>query len=223
MELAFLTGPRQELITLDDHPGVVAEADHLVAVGGLEGEFQNYIVDRLQHGHCRDRGTDRGRCDVVDRHAGTDRCHAVRQVPAKRSDGRFLEQGNEPWRGQHRDVAAALLECGVRLGDGKRGGASQIRIGAEWIHASDRSHPQAGGKPRPGATLTAPAIDLQATGYKVKGVQHVDLTWSDSGAGSYDVYRDDVMIDTATGTSYTDNLGIKGGGGCSYRVCEAGT
>ena len=74
-----------------------------------------------------------------------------------------------------------------------------------------------------GTTLTAPAIDLQATGYKVKGVQHVDLTWSDSGAGSYDIYRNDVMIDTVTWTSYTDNLGIKGGGSYSYRICEAGT
>ena len=74
-----------------------------------------------------------------------------------------------------------------------------------------------------GTTLTAPAIDLQATGYKVKGVQHVDLTWSDSGAGSYDIYRNDVMIDTVTGTGYTDNLGIKGGGSYSYRICEAGT
>ena len=73
-----------------------------------------------------------------------------------------------------------------------------------------------------GTTLAVAPIDLQATGYKVKGVQHADLSWI-GGVSAYDVYRDDVLIETVPGPTYTDNLGVKGGGSYSYRVCEAGT
>jgi hypothetical protein len=65
---------------------------------------------------------------------------------------------------------------------------------------------------------------LTANGYKVKGVQHADLSWGGSGAGSFDIYRDGNLIDTVGGSSYTDNLGVKGGGVTYvYQVCEAGT
>jgi hypothetical protein len=74
-----------------------------------------------------------------------------------------------------------------------------------------------------GTTLAAAPIDLQASGYKVKGVQHADLSWTDIGTTSYEVYRDDLLTNTTTEATYTDNLGIKGGGSYSYRVCETGT
>jgi Subtilase family/Bacterial Ig domain/Fibronectin type III domain/Peptidase inhibitor I9 len=73
-----------------------------------------------------------------------------------------------------------------------------------------------------GTTLAAPTLALAATGYKVKGVQHVELVWSGA-AGSYDVFRDDVSIATVSSTGYVDNLGVKGGGSYTYRVCVAGT
>ena len=73
-----------------------------------------------------------------------------------------------------------------------------------------------------GTTLAASAIDLEATGYKVKGVQHVDLSWT-GGTIPYDIYRDDTLIQTVAGPTYTDNLGVKGGGSYTYRVCEAGS
>ena len=67
---------------------------------------------------------------------------------------------------------------------------------------------------------TAP-IALVASGYKVKGVQHADLQWSGA-TGSVDVYRNGLVIATVPGTTYTDNIGQKGGGSHTYRVCEAG-
>jgi len=68
-------------------------------------------------------------------------------------------------------------------------------------------------------------ITLTATGYKVKGVQNVDLAWSGATSGSVDVYRDGAVIQTtANDGAYTDNLGKKGGGVTYvYKVCEAGT
>jgi serine protease len=74
-------------------------------------------------------------------------------------------------------------------------------------------------------TVTAPStggITLSATGYKVKGVQHADLTWSGA-SGSVDIKRNGVIVKTVSGTAYTDNIGNKGGGSYQYQVCNAGS
>jgi len=64
-------------------------------------------------------------------------------------------------------------------------------------------------------------ITLSATGYKVRGVQHADLSWS--GPGSVDIYRDgESVAPGVTGSPHTDNIGAKGGGSYIYQVCEAG-
>ncbi|HEX9709332.1 MAG TPA: PKD domain-containing protein, partial [Candidatus Thermoplasmatota archaeon] len=68
------------------------------------------------------------------------------------------------------------------------------------------------------------SIVLQGTGYKVKGVQHVDLTWSGGESTSVDVHRDGTLIaSTPNGGAYTDVIGKRGGGTYVYQVCEAGT
>ena len=68
------------------------------------------------------------------------------------------------------------------------------------------------------------SISLSANGYKVKGVQHVDLTWSGSSATNVDIVRDgNVVTTTANDGSHTDNIGVKGGGSYQYEVCDAGT
>ncbi|HEX6315024.1 MAG TPA: S8 family peptidase [Gemmatimonadaceae bacterium] len=67
---------------------------------------------------------------------------------------------------------------------------------------------------------TAP-IALTANGYKVKGVQQVDLSWSGT-TGSVDIFRDGTKISTESGGTYTDNIGAKGGGTYVYQVCKAG-
>jgi subtilisin family serine protease len=67
-------------------------------------------------------------------------------------------------------------------------------------------------------------ITLSASAYKVKGSQHVDLTWSGATSVNVDVYRDGSMIATVVNDGeYTDNIGIKGSGTYTYEVCEEGT
>jgi subtilisin family serine protease len=70
----------------------------------------------------------------------------------------------------------------------------------------------------------ATGISLSATGYKVKGSQKADLTWSGASGTAVDVYRDDVkIITTDNDGAHTDHINNKGGGSYSYRVCTAGT
>jgi hypothetical protein len=60
----------------------------------------------------------------------------------------------------------------------------------------------------PGASIV-----LSASGYKVKGLQKADLTWSGAAGTSVDVYRNGVQIvTTPNGGSYTDNIDQKGSG-----------
>lgn len=75
-----------------------------------------------------------------------------------------------------------------------------------------------GSEPPPGG------FDLSVNTYKVKGVQHTDLSWSGTTASNVDIYRDGNLIATVSNSgSYTDNIGAKGGGSYVYSVCEAGS
>lgn len=74
------------------------------------------------------------------------------------------------------------------------------------------------------AVSSTSGISLSVSGYKVKGVQHADLTWSGAGSATVDVYRNGQVIDTTANDGFhTDNIGTKGGGSYTYKVCEAGT
>ena len=65
---------------------------------------------------------------------------------------------------------------------------------------------------------------LSARGYKVKGNQRVDLSWSGSSAVALDVYRDGARIAITPNTgSYADPLNRKGGGSYTYLVCAERT
>ena len=68
-------------------------------------------------------------------------------------------------------------------------------------------------------------FSVSATGYKVKGLQKVDLSWSGATSTNVDVFRDGAKIATipANDGAYTDNIDKKGGGTYTYKVCEAGT
>jgi len=87
--------------------------------------------------------------------------------------------------------------------------------------------------PTPTATATATAtptptpgqITLQARGYKVHGLQTVDLFWNGVTSANVDIYRNGVLIATVLndGGFYTDHIGRNGRGTYTYRVCEAGT
>ena len=76
----------------------------------------------------------------------------------------------------------------------------------------------------PGGGGGDPVITLTANGYKIKGVQHADLSWSPTDATDVDVYRSGTRIVTTPNSgAYTDSINAKGGGSYTYRVCEAGT
>lgn len=76
-------------------------------------------------------------------------------------------------------------------------------------------------------TVSAPgggAISLAVTGYKVRGIQHADLSWSGATSANVDIFRNDVLIVTTPNDgAHTDNIGARGSGSYTYRVCEAGT
>lgn len=75
-----------------------------------------------------------------------------------------------------------------------------------------------------GTTGAAPAMVLTASGTKVKGVLSVNLSWTGSGSGSVDVFRDGALRATVPNSgAWTDNTGLKGGGTLSYQVCLAGS
>lgn len=66
---------------------------------------------------------------------------------------------------------------------------------------------------------------LSTNGYKVKGVHHVDLSWSGATGTNVDVKRNGVLIySTANDDFHTDNTGNKGGNASyTYEVCESGS
>ncbi|HUE90231.1 MAG TPA: S8 family serine peptidase [Vicinamibacterales bacterium] len=71
---------------------------------------------------------------------------------------------------------------------------------------------------------TASAITLSATGYKVKGQQKADLTWSGTTATSVDIWRNGTLITTTVNDGFhTDHINNVGNGTYTYQVCEAGT
>jgi subtilisin len=67
-------------------------------------------------------------------------------------------------------------------------------------------------------------ITLSASGYKVKGVHHVDLEWSGAISDNVAINRDGAVVaTTANDGAYTDNVGNRGGGSYTYQVCETGS
>jgi hypothetical protein len=68
------------------------------------------------------------------------------------------------------------------------------------------------------------AIQLQASGRKVGGINTSRLTWSGATSSNIDVYRDGNVIATVPNTgSHTDSTGTTGRATFTYKVCEAGT
>jgi subtilisin family serine protease len=65
------------------------------------------------------------------------------------------------------------------------------------------------------------SITLSATGYKVKGVHHVDLSWSGASGTDVAVFRNGSHItNTPNDGAHTDNTGRRGGTTYTYKICE---
>lgn len=75
--------------------------------------------------------------------------------------------------------------------------------------------------PPPGART------VNATPFKVKGVQHVQLSWQNFSGATVAISRDGAALPgspTANDGAHEDNIGIKGSGQTYlYEVCETGT
>jgi hypothetical protein len=81
---------------------------------------------------------------------------------------------------------------------------------------------EAASGPADGTTDSALDLSLTASGYKVKGTQHVTLEWT--GNSNVNVYRDGVLqASDVGGGSYDDNINRKGGGSYQHQVCVAST
>jgi subtilisin family serine protease len=67
-------------------------------------------------------------------------------------------------------------------------------------------------------------IALSATGYKLRGLKHADLSWSGATSNQVDIFRDGTLIATVSNSgAYTHSTTERGGGTHVYKVCEAGT
>jgi uncharacterized delta-60 repeat protein len=66
-------------------------------------------------------------------------------------------------------------------------------------------------------------ITLSAHGYKLKGVEMVDLSWTGASNSSVDIYRNGTRIKTTNSGTYTDTISVKGAGSYTYKVCTGGT
>jgi len=68
---------------------------------------------------------------------------------------------------------------------------------------------------------------VSARPYKIKGVQHVELTWQNFAGGTVEISRDTASLSGSPFPNsgiYDDNIGAKGGGQTyTYEVCEYGT
>ncbi|MFN2433166.1 MAG: S8 family serine peptidase [Gemmatimonadota bacterium] len=68
------------------------------------------------------------------------------------------------------------------------------------------------------------SISLTARGYKVKGQQKADLSWTGATSTSVDVFRNGgKIVTTSNDGAYTDDIPRKGGGSYTYKLCEAST
>jgi hypothetical protein len=76
----------------------------------------------------------------------------------------------------------------------------------------------------PTATTPSSSITLSARGYKVKGLQRVDLSWAGASSTSIAIIRNDVqLLTTANDGRETDLVNRKGAGSYTYKVCDSGT
>lgn len=67
------------------------------------------------------------------------------------------------------------------------------------------------------------ALRLSVETYKVRGVNHADLSWAGGEASEVDMYRNGTRITTSSGSGHSDDTGSRGSATYTYRVCEAGT
>ncbi len=91
------------------------------------------------------------------------------------------------------------------------------------VRATNSGGPSGYSNSASATTLIGSSVDLSAFGYKEKGRQRVDLSWSGATGLNVDIYRDGALLTTtANDGDHTDSIGKRGGGSYSYVLCEIG-
>lgn len=116
------------------------------------------------------------------------------------------------------------------IGSGTSFTTSSLSVGTHDVTATAQDQGGLQGTATVRVVITTPSepppssISLSVRGYKVKGVQHADLTWSGATSTNVDVFRNGTRVTTVPNSgAYTDVIGGKGAGTFTYKVCEAGS
>ena len=153
-------------------------------------------------------------------------------------DGGYNEISGTSMATPHVAGAAALYRSDHAASPSQVKAELQKAGNADWIATDDRDEIHetllnvdalvgttiGGGTPPPPAPPPPSSpIALSARGYKIKGWQYVDLTWSGA-TKAVDVYRNGSRVKTniANDRAETDSIGKKGSGTYNYRICETG-
>jgi serine protease AprX len=130
------------------------------------------------------------------------------------------------------DVTGDLVWTSDLTGEINTGGSfsTTLAVGTHTINASVTDTGNLTGAAQVTVTVNAAppgSINLTATGYKVKGVQHAALTWTGANGADVTITRNTAPVtlnslDPVTDGNYDDDIGVKGGGSYTYQVCTTG-
>ncbi|MBA2336137.1 MAG: S8 family serine peptidase [Blastocatellia bacterium] len=129
------------------------------------------------------------------------------------------------------DSDGSISSYSWNFGDGTNGSGSTVSktfgaAGTYTVTLTVTDNDAATGSQSQNVTVSSSGgggITISVLPYKVKGSQRVDVTWSGAGGTTVDIFRNTTKITTANDGFHTDDIGVKGGGSYTYRVCEAGT
>jgi hypothetical protein len=110
------------------------------------------------------------------------------------------------------------------IGTGGSFSTTALQSGHHVITASVTDSGQKTGVSSVDVTITSMASrTLSGQGYKVKGAQKVDLTWTNFSSPNIDIYRNNALIlTTPNDGAQTDPINRNGGGTYVYKACEPG-
>jgi PKD repeat protein len=137
------------------------------------------------------------------------------------SDGKtfrdlFTVEGGNPSNVES-GVIAASGTLYIRVSDTDRT-PSHRELNSIYVDQLYIRSESSGGSQQPATPMT-----LTANGYKIRGIQHVDLAWGGAASDQVDIIRDGAAIATvANDGAYEDKPGNRGSRTYVYRVCEAG-
>jgi PKD repeat protein len=108
------------------------------------------------------------------------------------------------------------------FGDGTSASTSGVKPDHTYTHAGGYTVTLTitdnGGATGTTSTIVTP-ISVAGRGYKVNGLEKVDLAWNGPSGTNFNVFRNGTKIATVQTTAYTDNLNNKGSGTYTYKVC----